>query len=242
MTANGSDQAAALAGYLHYIQDSNGTVSFEMVDIDDDNGGTIPALRFSVSGLQMSMSETDSWYEGITSDKYGFGIDGVTDARRVAVGYDLLGLMQTGGVTNWLDANRTSTIGGISSMIEGMPKLMQMEAVLESKGYNMNRLLNADVDSDEYKAMDELLRGAGYSAAAATQAFDDMNNTLLYDGLRATQAYGESTEEVIQYMQQLEDGASGAAQAFMELASSMDSVKNIQQLMSQYDSGSRNPE
>lgn len=90
--------------------------------------------------------------------------------------------------------------------------------------------------------MDRVLREAGYSAEFAIDAVESLNNEALYEGIRATNTYGDATEEVISLMQQMEDGANGAAQAFMSLASAMQQVSNIEHMMAQYGAGSRDPQ
>lgn len=231
--------AAQIAGWLHYIQFMGGTVGVK--GISEENGQL--ALSFSVSGLNVPMSETDEWYEGIMGDKHGFGISGMTDARRVMIGNSLMNTIASGGVREWMRGNSLQTVEGMSNVWTNLPQVMELAAILEDHGItSIMDLPTMDKTSDEYKKIDHILRGAGYSAAFASEAVSNLNEEAFYEGLRATNAYGDATEDVIQLMQQLQDGAEGAAQAFLDLASAMNGLQDVQRMMQQYHSGSRDPQ
>lgn len=231
--------AAQVAGWLHYIQFMGGTVGVK--GISEENGQL--ALSFSVSGLSVPMSETDEWYEGVVGDKHGFGINGMTDARRAMIGNSLMNTIASGGVSEWIDGNSLQTIEGMSNVWTNLPQVMELAAILEDNGItNIMDLPTMDKTSDEYKKIDHILRGAGYSADFAAEAVANLNEEAFYEGLRATNAYGDATEDVIQLMQQLQDGAEGAAQAFLNLASAMNDLQDVQRMMQQYLAGSRDPQ
>lgn len=218
-------QAQQLAFLLSYVKYMKGKMSLSTVGVDDNQ-----VLDFSVTGLTVPMSKTDEWYQSLMQDQFGFGIDGMTDLRKISIGDSMMKMIMEDGVSAWLDRNNISTILGMSSVVEGLPQLMHMQKVLEEAGLGLSDLLNENIDEETYDKIDAALQKAGFSAKAAVSAIEDVNDALFYDGLRATEAYGESTEDVISLMQQMEDGAKGAADAFKSLASAMSSAQNIQML------------
>ena len=223
--------AAQVAGWLHYIQFMGGTVGVK--GISEENGQL--ALSFSVSGLETPTSATDRWYESLSGDPYGFGITGLTDARRVTIGNRMMNTISSGGVTAWMRGNSLSTVEGMSSVLTNLPQVLQLAAILEANGItNLLELPTMDKTSDEYKQIDRVLRNAGYSAEFATEAVKDLNEEAFYAGLRATMAYGDATEDVITLMQQMKDGADGAAASVTGLAQAIENLKSIQEVKGAY--------
>lgn len=238
-----STQAQQMGAYFSYANHQGGQVAVSPY-VDATTGKTY--YQFTTTGLKAPKSAWDQQYIDYSTDSYGFGITNFTSLRKLGAAQQMMDIMRAGNLLEWQAGSRQSTIQGYSSVLGSMPQVMQLAAILE-RGYRGSHSLMdlaelKEADPDAYAEMDRVLREAGYSAEFAIDAIESLNNEALYEGIRATNAYGDATEEVISLMQQMEDGANGAAQAFMSLASAMQQVSNIEHMMAQYGAGSRDPQ
>lgn len=99
-----------------------------------------------------------------------------------------------------------------------------------------------DLDTADAQGRSEIeaaLTAEGYSVATARKAIADVNNSFYYEGIRAANAYGDATEDVINVMAQLSGSAEEAASAFQDLFSSMYKLSDMKTLQTLWNSGSR---
>ena len=99
-----------------------------------------------------------------------------------------------------------------------------------------------DLDTADAQGRSEIeaaLTAEGYSVATARKAIADVNNGFYYEGIRAANAYGDATEDVINVMAQLSGSAEEAASAFQDLFSSMYKLSDMKTLQMLWNSGSR---
>lgn len=100
--------------------------------VDETSGKTY--YRFSATGLETPKTAWDRQYIDYSTDPFGLGITNFTSLRKLGAAQQMISIMSSGDMLQWLAGNRQSTVQGYSSVLGSMPQVMQLAAILE-RGY-----------------------------------------------------------------------------------------------------------
>lgn len=243
VTAAKGAGAAEWAMFLSQVQNHGGSVSMTPVTYQDTTGEEVvdkTVYQITVDGVTKEISADDYAYRVSKEDKYGFGITSAdAPGNKLATARTIGAALQTpGGISTWMTGKDKDTIAGLTGVFESLPKLAHLgKLVTDGSG---GKLTIFDIaDPTKAAQVTEILKAAGYTARDAEEAIEAYNNELLYEGIRAADTYGDSTEDVIANMEQLAGSAEEAAEAFHDLFDAMYQLDDLDALIALWNAGSR---